>query len=705
VTVASPPSSSSAGIAGTPSPAAAPSARPLRRWPWALGGVLLAGAVAVGVCEWLGWPFLAQPAQQALAKLLQRPVSLGGGDARLRLHLLGHLRVETAFIEIGAPAWSQLGPMLVARDAELVLDWAALWRARNGGALQVRSLVARQADIRLERQADGRATWQFGAPDATRPPAAVPQFGRLEVASGSVRYVDAPLRADMKADFALVDGNDGPASDAAPGKIVRQLRIDVRGTWRDFPAQGQLRSSGVLPWVADAASAVPVPLRIDGTLGRARFAFQGTVTDALRLASLQGRYSLSGPSLAAVGDPLGVTLPTTSAFSIGGLVARQGLVWRVVVDAATVGDSKLNGAFSYDRNGRVPLLAGRLGGTRLLLADLGPAVGGRDRKAAATAPAAQKAANRPTRVLPDRPFDLPALRVMNANVLVDIADVDLNSSWLEPLQPLRGHLRLEGGVLSLTDLDARTAQGRVAGSVTLDGREPRAQWAADLRWNDVRLERFIRQTRANNAPPWVAGRLRGEAKLAGQGRSTAEILGSLRGNVRTQLRDGSVSHLAVEAAGIDVAQALGMLIKGDDALPVQCAVADLAVADGRFTPRVLVVDTRDSAIWVDGSLSLATEALDLRAVVSPKDFSPLTLRTPLRVRGTFAAPEVSLEKGPLGRTIGAAALLALVNPLAAIIPFIDMARPDEALQGAAGCKSLVQRGVAAKAQAPGRAKK
>jgi hypothetical protein len=37
-----------------------------------------------------------------------------------------------------------------------------------------------------------------------------------------------------------------------------------------------------------------------------------------------------------------------------------------------------------------------------------------------------------------------------------------------------------------------------------------------------------------------------------------------------------------------------MIVKGDDALAIQCNVADLVVAKGIATPRVFVVDTRDS---------------------------------------------------------------------------------------------------------------
>ena len=169
--------------------------------------------------------------------------------------------------------------------------------------------------------------------------------------------------------------------------------------------------------------------------------------------------------------------------------------------------------------------------------------------------------------------------------------------------------------------------------------------------------------------------------------------------MRTELKNGKVSHLVVELAGLDLAESLGLLLTGDKTLTVQCGVADLIADAGVFRPRVMVLDTVDSAIWIDGSLSLATEALDLRAVVTPKDFSPLTLRTPLLVRGTFASPVVSIEKGPLARKLGVAILLALANPLAALLPLIDRGEADAPKAGAVGCAGIKQRSDAQRAAA------
>ncbi len=682
----------------------------------AVGSFVLALLAGVGVGEWMGWPFLAAPLQNFLAEKLGRRVQIAAEDFTMRF--VGGVRLNAPQFEVAAPAWSQSPHMISATDVLLEMRYVDLWRAYTGQRLRIHKLRASSLDGYLERRADGAASWQFGA---TPSGVAAPFFGTLQVTSGMLRYNDVPLGANVIAKLSLANGvsqGAGPSADIN----ANRLQATATGRYRDLPLKVELESSGALLWEADGGTsgqaAVPVALTMDAKIGRAEFTFKGTALDALHLGGLTGRFSLKGPSLAAVGDPLGVTLPTTSAFRTEGRVVRQGDTWRVVVDDATVGASRLNGAFTYEAGLPVPKLSGQLRGTRLLLADLGPAVGmapkavtvpappGNSSKAtakkinfkvnasgkdAASVKGSGKAAGK---VLPGRLFDLKVLRVMDANVLIDIGDVDLNTSLLEPLRPLHTHLQLIGGVLTLRDIDARTADGQLRGDMALDGRTNKALWSANVRWDGVRLERWIRQERKGGVPPFVSGRMNGRANLQGEGRSTAEILATLKGTARTELQGGAVSHLMVEAGGLDIAQALGVLFKGDDALPVQCAVADLVAQDGLFRPRVMVLDTTDSSVWVDGTLSLATEALDLRAVVMPKDFSPLTLRTPLHVGGSFGNPSVSVEKGPLGLKLAGALLLGLINPLAALIPLVDPGDADAARRGAEGCQGLMQRSTA-----------
>ncbi len=731
-----------------------------RRLGWVVVTLLLSLVGLAAVSEALGWPFLRQPLQRFLTQTLQRDVSFATPDGAdlpdqaFAVHLLGGLELRVANLRVAAPAWSTAPHLLQAQGVVLDMRYADLWAAHRGEPVRLRRLQAAGLDAQLERLADGRASWQFGNPDQAHTTPA-PVVGNLQVANGALRYRDEPRAIDLVVKLSLTDGpppqagaplqaqaasaqdlarapappltpavsGGSPTSQSTPAAQLLTLRAHAGGRYRDLPLQVALTTSGALPWVADEAANSPqkAPLTLSATVGQATLAFDGTAVDLRHLRSLSGQFTLTGPSLAAVGDPVGVTLPTTAAFRAQGWVVKDGDIWKVVADEATVGSSRLHGAFTYDRARAKPLLAGRLGGSRLLLADLGPAIGGAPhpgRAASASAvtvsapaPAAPvsqapssnslvkgpppKRVKAPGKVLPDRPFDLAALNRMDADVLVQIGELDLNTAVLEPLRPVRTHLRLMDGVLTLSDLDAHTAQGRLQGLVRLDGRAPQALWRADLRVSNVRLEQWLHLQRAKpDTPPYITGVLHGRANVTGTGRSTADMLATLNGQVHAELSGGSISHLLVEMAGLDVAQGLGMLVKGDDALPVTCGVTDLVARDGQLRPRVMVIDTRDSAIWVDGTLSLAQESMDLRAVVSPKDFSPLSLRTPVLVQGTFSDPQVSVQKAPLTRKLGSAVLLGLLNPLAALLPLMDPGDRQGAAQDTQGCQALARRGAA-----------
>lgn len=84
-----------------------------------------------------------------------------------------------------------------------------------------------------------------------------------------------------------------------------------------------------------------------------------------------------GPSLAAVGEAVGITLPTTAAFQMRGALWWHGERTNVKVVQARIGDSRLSGDFTHDhgttppslvgvlplqRQGRAPLASGMLSG-------------------------------------------------------------------------------------------------------------------------------------------------------------------------------------------------------------------------------------------------------------------------------------------------------------------------------------------------------
>lgn len=668
-----------------------------------LAASLLAAFVGfVLVAEALGWPFLVAPMERWLADTLNRPVRFAetGYETRsLKLRLLGRIRIEAGIIEIGQPDWSDAPAMMEARDAALEFGYVDLWRMRQGDPLRVRELSAERLDLRLQRAQDGRSSWQFGRPrppdEEKRRPFAFPTFDQLRVVAGSAELHDAMRQLELSMRFTLSESTATAAVEPdgiqpAERRTPAGLNARGEGSYRGRPVRFELQAGGLAAWL-NRANEQGVPARLTLRAGSSDFVFQGTVENVHALKGAAGRYTLSGPSLSAVGDALGLTLPTTPPFRMSGRLRHRHPLWWVVVEKAHIGDSNLSGAFRYHAADGGRRLEGELSGRALALSDLAPAVG-----APAQAPGPGGRTGR--RLLPDRKFNLPALKAMDANIVIAIDRLVLGDAFAAPMEPFRTHLVLRDGVLTLQNIEARTAKGQLSGLMRLDSTAKTAKFQADLRLANVQLEDWLQHDRRkpDKAPPVITGRLLARVRLAGQGASTAEILGSSAGSVEAELRDAKLSAYTVELAGIDLAEALGMAVTGDSMLPINCGIAHLEAKGGVLRPKLAVLDTADSAIWIDGAVSLGTEQLDLRAVVTPKDFSPLTLRTPLQIRGTLRDPDISLDKGPLGRKVAAAALLSLVNPIAALVPFLDAGDSEKGQDAAAGCRELAARATQSK---------
>jgi AsmA family protein len=85
-----------------------------------------------------------------------------------------------------------------------------------------------------------------------------------------------------------------------------------------------------------------------------------------------------------------------------------------------------------------------------------------------------------------------------------------------------------------------------------------------------------------------------------------------------------------------------------------------------------VFDTEDSNIMGEATANLKNEQFKVEMLAHPKDFSPLSARTPIGAQGTFADPHVAIDPSQaIARGAASVALGVLLTPLAAIIPLLD----------------------------------
>lgn len=628
----------------------------------ALGSTAL--LIGAGLSEAYEWRWLKQPLQAALQHTTGMPLRL---DGDFRARLLRGPRLSVQRLTMQSPQFPGLPHLAQATDLHLRWHWFDLWRAAFGAPLRLQSLEVATLDAQLVRDVAGHTSWQLSRASRGNGPAGLPRVGLLSVGKGHIRWTDAPLATHI--DFVLqgARGGDAPGYSARATGLVRSLPLDLHVT-----------TGGKLPLLRDDADTQPaaaMPLRVEGKAGRSTVFFDGTADALFDARRLAGEFRFAGPSLAAVGDPLGLTLPRTPAFELAGRLAHDTGVWSLATPHLKIGQSHLAGDFRFDLNPAVSRLSGQLRGRLLRLADLGPAVG-----TAGEGGSGGKLQARPgARVLPTNEFDLPSLRAMNADIAVAVDTLDFGSRDIAPMQRLRTQLTLQDGRLQLADLQAEVGGGRMSGTTTLDATADTARWFADLGFTGIDIARWLRALQKNGdaaAPATLSGELVARIKVAGNGRSTAQIIGSLDGQAQARLRNGALSHLAVETAGLDLAEALGVMVSGDRLLPLACALVELELSKGVMSVQRAVVDTTDSSLHMLGRIDLNDEVLDLRLTVQPKDFSLFSLRAPVTVTGTLAQPVVGIEgKALAGRALAAAAL-AVVAPPAALLAFLDFGERD-----------------------------
>jgi len=149
------------------------------------------------------------------------------------------------------------------------------------------------------------------------------------------------------------------------------------------------------------------------------------------------------------------------------------------------------------------------------------------------------------------------------------------------------------------------------------------------------------------------------------------MLASADGKLGMVIAGGEISRLMMEKIGLHLWEILELKVTGDKLVRLRCGVADFDVKDGIMYVDALIFDTEITTIAGTGSIDLKQEMLDMTLNQRTKNTSPLALRSPIRIRGSFADPDISVDKGVMAaRGLGALAL-GLINPLLALIPLID----------------------------------
>jgi uncharacterized protein involved in outer membrane biogenesis len=214
--------------------------------------------------------------------------------------------------------------------------------------------------------------------------------------------------------------------------------------------------------------------------------------------------------------------------------------------------------------------------------------------------------------------------------------------------------RMRGGAVALEGLKMDAFGGRFAGSAGFDGsqREPRFDWAGSFENLDVpALVAFA------GSPGSMTGRLAGTVALSATGVEPLQAIERARGTARVILTDGRV-------AGLDIVRTVVLAFgKPSGERPAGSGEAftrlsaSLAVGGQTLTTSDLAFASRDLDMTGGGTLSLASQAVNLRTdVMLSRELSAQAGRDlyrvaregegivlPARLGGTVASPTVMVD--------------------------------------------------------------
>ena len=594
-----------------------------------LFGVLGALLVAAMLAVQSGWA--ERRIEGLAAERLGREVDVEG----MRILASWPPQLGVAVQRVANPDWAQERYLLDARGVRGTLEVGPLLRGRIIGTAAVD-----EAAVALERNGE-RTTWSFPKdeePKRKEGEASPYELRSLSLGEASVTYRDEPDETEVH----VRAGGD-------LGREGRPFEMRAEGRVRGEAVQASA-SAPTVPLAGDQ----PVELAFEVLLAKTKTG--GTLTlraGAQGLQSIEGRIEASGPSVAAFKKIARGDLPSSAPYRLSAHVRHENGRIRVQDLKLNLGKSDMRGAVLVDTSRDRPFVSAELESNYFDLNETGMKEEVKEKL-------------EEEYLFPRVPWPSDKLEALDANVALRIKKV--RNARPVPLDAIQVRALLENGKLTVDPLTVSLASGTIKGRVAFDARESpeAARVLMDIR--GLRLSRLVPSLKEAES---ALGRLNGRIELSGRGETPAKLLGSSNGQILFAAQGGQASAFLVEILGLDAAEAVTLLGKKTAKRPLRCAVVNLEVKNGVARTAPFVIDATDTVLSVEGTLHLGEEKINLTARAEPRDASPFTLRTPADIAGTFLDPQIKPHKGPLAARGAAAIALAAINPLLAIIPFVD----------------------------------
>ena len=562
-------------------------------------------------------------------------------------------------LRIGGPDWALERDTLKIADAQASVRLGPLL----SGRIEMPLVQITRPEVVLISLADGRKSWLLD-PDKPETDDALklPPINRLIIRDGRLSLTNQKRDIRLEASISAREGSDGNAG----------FHLEGRGTMNGTPLTLEVRGG---PFI-NIERSKPYGFKAELSGVRSRLVAEGSITRPFDLGQFTATLSLQGRDMADLYMLTGITTPNTPPYRLIGKLTRDDTLFTFDDFSGRVGSSDLSGDVTVDKVGDRRRVRADLRSRLLDIDDLAAVLGGTPRVTASGDTVMSSGV--PGRLLPDAPLNVERLRVMDGTLRYRAARVKRNE--LDVRQVDLG-AELKAGILNLDPVSFNFNRGELNGTARIDANRRVPYSTADFRLRGYPLESIIP---ARNGVPTVTGRALGRAKLEGSGASIHDFAANSKGTLSLVVPQGQMRSAFAELLGINASAGLGRLLSRDTGTSeIRCAVADFAVSGGIATARTFVIDTTPVRAKGTGTINLGTETMNLRIDGETKQPRLIRLWSPITVQGPLTAPRIGVDKASVAGQVGFGAVLgALINPLAALLPFVDPGLAEDANCGA-----------------------
>jgi len=242
--------------------------------------------------------------------------------------------------------------------------------------------------------------------------------------------------------------------------------------------------------------------------------------------------------------------------------------------------------------------------------------------------ASTKPAAASDRLFSDKPILNKQLHDYEIDLAVNAKEINFGKSELKDVQLV---VKLKDGLLTADPIKGVGEAGNINGVITIDGRSEVPELKVDLNIVEVPM-------------PNLGGKLDFDADLVGKGRSVAELMGSLNGQMLLVARDGKIEGALVQKFG----SGLLSFAKDKGYTELECGILRVDIKDGiaNFDKRLAAQLTE--VTWRGGGeIDLKTEKIGIGIAPKPRKGIPISISGELSsliyVGGTLKHPQMQLN--------------------------------------------------------------